>query len=261
MPAVDSGAEGRERSLEPLAGRSESRVFFVSEAGYVVEASAVEPSSSPGDTAETRVTFGPDRGSQRLEQRVIAFRPGRSRPRSPGGRQEVLYVVSGEGSLGLAAGQEYRLQPDTAVLVAPGQAYSVETGTGLEVVSVLCPSQRATRGPCLVSRFADRPEEQADDYRSFRVLIETSVTAFVGLVKPSRAPDHAHPYDEVGYILEGQGIAHVGGRSTPIGPGFCFHLPPEEVHCIENLGPGLMRILGVFYPSGSPASRVYEQSV
>ena len=29
----------------------------------------------------------------------------------------------------------------------------------------------------------------------------------------------------------------------------------QEVHCIENTGPGLMRIMGVFYPSGSPKQR------
>jgi oxalate decarboxylase/phosphoglucose isomerase-like protein (cupin superfamily) len=32
------------------------------------------------------------------------------------------------------------------------------------------------------------------------------------------------------------------------------------VHCIENTGPGTMRILGVFHPSGDPASRVYEDT-
>ena len=52
-----------------------------------------------------------------------------------------------------------------------------------------------------------------------------------------------------------KGIAHIAGKQTPIGPGSCFHLPPEEVHCIENTGPAVMRIMGVFHPSGSPASR------
>jgi hypothetical protein len=30
------------------------------------------------------------------------------------------------------------------------------------------------------------------------------------------------------------------------------------VHCIENTGPGVMRILGVFHPSGSPRQRSYD---
>jgi mannose-6-phosphate isomerase-like protein (cupin superfamily) len=99
--------------------------------------------------------------------------------------------------------------------------------------------------------------------RSFRYLVNQDagcreMTQFVGVVEPFRAPDHSHTYDEVGYILEGHGYAHVDGESIPIGPGSCFHLPPEKVHCIENSGPGPMRILGVFHPSGDPASRSYD---
>jgi len=224
---------------------------------YVVHESAVEAHREEGDTVETRVTFDRASGCERLEQRVIVFGPGRSRPRAPGHRQEVLYVVSGSGSIRLDGG-EHALEPDTAVLIAPGRTYAVETAGGLKALSVLAPVEGETGRPYAISRFAGRREERADENRSFRVLLETDVTVFVGLVKPCRAPDHSHPYDEVGYILEGQGLAHIGGRSTPIGPGSCFHLPPEEVHCIENAGPGLMRILGVFHPSGSPASRTYE---
>jgi mannose-6-phosphate isomerase-like protein (cupin superfamily) len=106
-----------------------------------------------------------------------------------------------------------------------------------------------------IARFADCEEKRADENRTFRVLLDTDVTQFVGLVTPSRAPDHSHPYDEVGFILDGQGLAHVGGASIPIGPGSCFHLAPNEVHCIENIGPVLMRIMGVFYPAGSPKQR------
>jgi len=32
------------------------------------------------------------------------------------------------------------------------------------------------------------------------------------------------------------------------------------VHCIENSGIGTMHILGVFHPSGSPASRAYPDN-
>ena len=44
---------------------------------------------------------------------------------------------------------------------------------------------------------------------------------------------------------------------TPIGPGSCIYLPRRQVHCVENTGPGELRLLGVFYPAGSPAVR-YE---
>jgi quercetin dioxygenase-like cupin family protein len=218
----------------------------------------VEPRQ--GELGEVRVVFAAETGSPHLEQRVVRVAPGQAQAQTATDRQEVLYTVSGRGALRLDS-QEHLLEPGTAVLVAPGRAYTLVAEEGIKLVSVLAPGEGLAAASCLVGRFAEQPEERADENRSFRILIQSDVTVFVGLVKPSRAPDHSHPYDEVGYILEGEGLAHIGGRSTPIGPGSCFHLPPEEVHCIENAGPGVMRILGVFHPSGSPASRVYEQSV
>ena len=61
-------------------------------------------------------------------------------------------------------------------------------------------------------------------------------------------------------MIEGDGFAHIEGRAIPLTSGSCFHLPPEQVHCIENTGPGVMRILGVFHPSGDPASRSYDEA-
>ena len=134
----------------------------------------------------------------------------------------------------------------------------------LVVVSVLAPEERAPGpGRKVVVRFADQPELRADAKRTFRYLVNqdagcADVTQFVGIVEPCRAPDHSHSYDEVGYVVEGEGIAHMHGREIPLRPGSCFHLPPDLVHCIENNGAGVMRILGVFHPSGDPASRAYE---
>jgi mannose-6-phosphate isomerase-like protein (cupin superfamily) len=226
-------------------------------ATYVVAQSEVESRREPEDTAEIRVTFDRSNGCERLEQRVIRFHPGRSLPRALGGRQEILYVVSGTGTLWLGT-DEHPLEPETSVFLGANETWEVETAEELEVVSVTTPAgQEAEQSPAVV-RFADCEEKRADENRTFRVLLDSDVTQFVGLVTPSRAPDHSHPYDEVGFILDGQGLAHVGGASIPIGPGSCFHLPPEEVHCIENIGPPLMRIMGVFYPAGSPKQRAYD---
>ena len=77
----------------------------------------------------------------------------------------------------------------------------------------------------------------------------------LGIIDPSRAPDHGHVYDEVIYVVEGEGTLHLDGTDTPIGPGSCIHLPPLVEHCLENHGPGPMRVLGVFHPAGDPAGR------
>jgi quercetin dioxygenase-like cupin family protein len=81
------------------------------------------------------------------------------------------------------------------------------------------------------------------------------VTQFIGLIPPGRAPMHSHTYDEVIYVVEGEGILHLGGEETPIAAGSCIHLPPLVEHCLENTGDDTMRVLGVFHPSGDPASR------
>jgi mannose-6-phosphate isomerase-like protein (cupin superfamily) len=164
-------------------------------------------------------------------------------------------------------GEEHALEPDTGVFVAAGETAEVDNAgpEELVVVAVSAPASAEGPGPSrrVTVRFGEQPELRADGYRTFRYLVNQDsgcreVTQFVGVVQPSRAPDHSHTYDEVGYIVEGNGFAHSGGESIPLGPGSCFHLPPGTVHCIENTGPGVMRILGVFHPSGDPASRAYD---
>lgn len=230
---------------------------------FVVHEADVEPAREEGDTASVRVTFDASNGSERLEQRVIRYGVGRSRERTLDSRQEVLYVVTGHGELELE-GTRYPLESNMGVFIAPGESYLVDNpGPGeLRVVSVVAPEDRAAaKGERRVTvRFEDQPELPASSERTFRYLVSEDagcfdVTQFVGIVQPSKAPIHSHPYDEVGYVVEGEGIAHVGGRLTPIHAGSCFHLPPGESHCIENSGSTAMRILGVFHPAGSPASR------
>jgi mannose-6-phosphate isomerase-like protein (cupin superfamily) len=93
--------------------------------------------------------------------------------------------------------------------------------------------------------------------RWYRVLIDSEVTQFVGSIPPGRAPDHFHEYEEVLFILRGEGRMWTEARSTPIEYGSCIYLPRKQVHCVENTGTGELRLLGVFYPAGSPAVR-YE---
>jgi mannose-6-phosphate isomerase-like protein (cupin superfamily) len=231
---------------------------------FVVDEADVEPVRENGDTASTRVTFQ----AEHLEQRIVRFAPGRSRERTADSRHELLYVVAGRGELDVA-GQQYALESGTGAFVAPGETYAVENPgpDELLLVVVLATAEldvdEARRQVTI--RFDDQPEHTASVERTFRYLINEDagcldVTQFIGIVQPSKAPFHSHPYEELGYIVAGEGVAHVGGRSVPLRPGSCFHLPPEKVHCIENVGPGEMRILGVFHPSDSPANRVYEDN-
>ena len=232
---------------------------------FVVAEDDVEGRRAEGDTALEKLVQGPHTGSGLLEQRVTRYAPGRSLPRTDPSRDELLYVVSGSGTLELE-GEPHDLEPESGAYVRAGETYAIDNAGSAEllVVSTSVPVEHASRPPRqVIVRFADRPELRADAKRTFRYLVNQDAgcmdaTQFIGIVEPCRAPDHSHTYDEVGYIVAGEGFAHIGGESIPLRAGSCFHLSPEQVHCIENTGPSVMRILGVFHPSGDPASRAYE---
>jgi mannose-6-phosphate isomerase-like protein (cupin superfamily) len=234
---------------------------------HVLHEEELEPAREEGDTATTRVSFDSSNGCEHLVQRLIRFAPGRSADRTLESRQEVMFVVSGAGELELD-GERHALTPNTGVFIAPGETFAFENPGPEEmlVVSVVAPEGRISPDARKVTvRLDEQPELPASSERTFHYLVNEDagcldVTQFLGIVQPSKAPFHSHSYDEVGYVLAGEGVAHVGGRSTPIRVGSCFHLPPDEVHCIENSGSGAMHILGVFHPAGSPANRAYPDN-
>jgi len=227
----------------------------------VVHPDEVEPRRE--GSAEVRTTFDDRNGCERLEQRIVHHAAGRTEIPARDGTQDVMYVVTGRGRLELR-GEQHPLEPGMGVFIPAGEAYFVEVDEPLELLSVLSEGSGGEARKVTV-RFEDQPELEASEERSFRYLINEEagcedVTQFLGIVQPSKAPFHSHPYDEVGYIVSGEGIAHIEGREMPLRAGSCFHLAPGEIHCIENSGPGEMRILGVFHPSGSPANRSYHDN-
>jgi mannose-6-phosphate isomerase-like protein (cupin superfamily) len=233
--------------------------------GYVVSEAAVEERRDDGDTARVRTTIDASAGCEHLVQRVIRFAPGRSRLRRLGDRQEVLFAVSGEGSLWVD-GEAHPLEPMTGAYLAAGEEYEVEAAgpDELVVVSVSAPQEHEAPPSRRTVRWVDQPALPASPNREFRYLVNQDVgcldvTQFVGVIPPGRAGMHSHVYDEVVYVLEGEGVLHIdGNESTPIGPGSCIHLPPLHEHSLENVGDTPMRVLGVFHPSGDPASRATE---
>src|SRR5919199_1939242 len=233
--------------------------------GYVVSEAAVDERRDNGDTARVRTTIDSSAGCERLVQRVIRFAPGRSRPRRLRDWQEVLFVASGEGTLHVG-GEAHELEPYTGVYLAAGEEYEVEAAgpEELVVVSVTAPQEHDAPARRRTVRWAERPSLPASPNREFRYLVNQDagcldVTQFVGVIPPGRAGMHSHTYDEVVYVLQGRGLLHFEGREpTPIGPGSCIHFPPLREHSLENVGDIPLRVLGVFHPSGDPASRATE---
>jgi mannose-6-phosphate isomerase-like protein (cupin superfamily) len=235
--------------------------------GHVVpDIAELEPRRN-GDTTATRVTIDASHGA-RLEQRVVTYGAGCSHERTLDGAHAVMYVASGRGCLHLN-GERHDLEPDCGVFVASGETFSVENlrPEPLELVEVCVPEESpASPNRRVVVRYRDQPVESAGIGREFRHLVDehagiAEITQFVGTIPPGRAPMHCHEYDEVGYVVEGEGVMHWDdGRSIPVRRGSCIHFPRLKLHSLENTGTTEMRIMGVFHPQLSPASRVGEDN-
>jgi mannose-6-phosphate isomerase-like protein (cupin superfamily) len=202
--------------------------------------------------------IGKGTGANAISLRILEFGPGASPDLQNGGGDEVLYLESGSCTISID-GQAHEIGPETGVYLRPGQTLSViNQGAGVaRFVSCQCPAESGSRSELTpIVRLADRRALPTAD-RWYRVLIDQQVTQFVGSIPPGRAPDHFHEYEEVLFILRGEGRMWAGETNTPIGRGSCVYLPIRQVHCVENVGDGELRLLGVFYPAGSPAVR-YE---
>jgi mannose-6-phosphate isomerase-like protein (cupin superfamily) len=81
-----------------------------------------------------------------------------------------------------------------------------------------------------------------------------TVTQFVGEIEDVPAPPHTHEYEEAVFILSGDGTVEIDGRVHPTGPGSGLFLPPGVPHRLAS-GGGVLRLLGVFSPPGSPAAK------
>jgi mannose-6-phosphate isomerase-like protein (cupin superfamily) len=189
--------------------------------------------------------FGREAGAKAISLRVLELPAGERATLRNESSDEVLYVIAGSGTAG-----------DSKIAV----------DQTLTLVSSQCPDDGAVLegyepgdGAPLIVAMRDRAVQRTGD-RWYREVINaddgsTQVTQFVGGIPPGRAPDHYHLYEEVIVILDGTGAMWAGTSSTPIEAGSCIFLPHGQVHCVENRGDGEMRLLGVFYPAGSPAVR------
>jgi mannose-6-phosphate isomerase-like protein (cupin superfamily) len=193
-----------------------------------------------------------------FDQRLLRF-DGQSEERRDDARDEVLYVLEGD-AVATVGTETQTLEPGTSVFAARGTPWRIDSANGLVLLSVLVEEPLPASATQAVIAGGER--DRATAGREFTLLARPengceSVTQFVGHIPPGRAPDHFHRYDEVVFVLAGEGAFHVGGESGPLRAGSCVHLPARLVHCLENHGPGEMHVLGVFRPAGSPAEAYY----
>jgi mannose-6-phosphate isomerase-like protein (cupin superfamily) len=227
-------------------------------------------------------------GAQAISLSVMQFAPGLSPTVQNDDCDQILYLldnsnpgadrdeVSDKECLAIIDGLSHEVTGDSGIYLRPKQTLAINNlgSESLTIISSQCPdpdrepqfidSQASHRAagftdPLPIVPLADQKAQSTAD-RWYRVLIDervgsTQATQFVGSIPPGRAPDHFHNYEEVLFVLKGEGRMWAGESHTPIATGSCIYLPKGQVHCVENTGEGELRLLGVFYPAGSPSVR------
>ena len=100
--------------------------------------------------------------------------------------------------------------------------------------------------------------QQAMADRFYQVLLDTEshgtpITQFIGEIPKSRAAHHHHLYEETITVLSGEGYMWTDDTKTAVAPGDTIYLPRKQAHSLECTSERGMRLVGVFYPSMSPA--------
>ena len=209
-------------------------------------------------------------GATQISQYVAKFSPGQSPVLRYPGSDAILFVGAGRGTVRIGD-REFPVSPETGVCVKPGEAFQViNDGSDAIVMNIsVCPhcetpetlDQMPEAFDASVPDRAqgvdeDKREAMAD--RFFQVLIGdkshgTPVTQFIGEIPQSRAAHHRHLYEETITILSGEGFMWTDDTKTPVQPGDTIFLPLKQAHSLECTSPEGMRLIGLFYPSMSPA--------
>jgi mannose-6-phosphate isomerase-like protein (cupin superfamily) len=205
-----------------------------------------------------------------LVQSVVDWGPDERHRCSAGPSEEVMFVISGTATIEID-GTRHALEPETGVNLGPGQECTIETSSAVRMVAVEIPDPTppdatppdatpAPRAP--VRRVSDQQAQEATTDREFRIVADPttglrSATHFVGYIPTARAPEHFHTYDEVIFVLDGEGVLHTAAGSRPLAAGSEIELPARTIHCLENTGASVMRVVAVFRPAGSPAAAYY----
>lgn len=231
---------------------------------YVAERVDTGSGGRDGMSEVVRDTLTAEFGCPDLLQSLIRV-SGAGEPHQTDDREEVMFILTGTGTLALG-GRTLELRPQCGVYLPPGCSYRFATGFGaspMEFVRIRVAQGAAAHtavGTAHVRALEDCEGGSATGGRDFRVLADASTgfaagTMFIGNVPAGPpAPVHYHTYDEVIYVLAGEGVLHIDGEHHAVARGSCYHLPPRVLHQVENTGTTTLQELGVFIPSGSPAA-------
>lgn len=209
-------------------------------------------------------------GAEHLSLFALETRSEPPRPLSFDGSEAIVFVRAGTGRIRIGD-RRFKVNPETGVYIRAGEAFTAEPDdhTPLDLIVAVCPLGPQPRfiesmqedfneevGKRAISVDPARRESMADRFYQVLVGEATSshlVTQFVGEIPRSRAAAHRHLYEEAIVILSGEGYMWTEDARARVAPGDVIFLPAKQLHSLECTNESGMRLMGVFYPAGSPA--------
>ncbi|MCC3861551.1 CDGSH iron-sulfur domain-containing protein [Pseudemcibacter aquimaris] len=207
-------------------------------------------------------------GATKLSLHRLTVSAGTTKWMEYEGVDTVLYFVSGAGTVDIA-GREFNVDKEAGLYVRPGEKFRVITDEEMVIYATACPlltdltvtdDNETTFQTEQEERYIAFDEATANVManRIYQELVDkkvgsNEVTQFIGQIPKSRAAMHRHLYEEAIVILTGYGKMWTGTKVTEVKTGDVLFLPHRQGHSVECTDEGGMQLMGVFYPSGSPA--------
>jgi quercetin dioxygenase-like cupin family protein len=96
------------------------------------------------------------------------------------------------------------------------------------------------------------PWEQVREGVERKAFSGDGATVSLNRLRPGHEPrPHAHPHEQIVYILEGEIDFHIGDTVTRLGPGGLLVVPPNARHWGEVVGDAPVLNLDIFTPKRS----------
>ena len=207
-------------------------------------------------------------GAKRLSQFAGSVAKGEGPILRFAGADTVVYVIDGRGSIDIGS-RHFDLPAESGAYVRKGEAFRITADAPMTINLTVCPlgpepEILTDMPPAFDASVPNRVEKvdpsQREDMadRYYQVLVDgekqgTEVTQFIGHIPQSRAAHHRHLYEETLTILSGEGVMWTDTTKAEIRAGDTIFLPRKQSHSVECTNAEGMMIVGVFYPSMSPA--------
>ncbi|MFZ0501798.1 MAG: CDGSH iron-sulfur domain-containing protein [Steroidobacteraceae bacterium] len=213
-------------------------------------------------------------GARFQTQIFLEVEGGASPVLSLGGRDTILFIVSGSGRA-VVSGRDFEVRPHDGVYLRPGEALQlVPVGPETLRVFALASPQGALEWPATMPQnfdadFPDRVvsvdtrQRTAMGPRYFQLLVDkrigsSTITQFIGHIPRSKAAPHRHLYEEAIIVLAGEGYIWTERRKARVQAGEAIFLPRKQLHSLEATCDDGMFVVGVICPGDNPSIAYYD---